>query len=242
MANKLKDLVVKEISFCKQGAVAGAKISVYKSADPKEQPEESLIQKVMDRISKAFKLDPITQETEEVQKGVFADAWTSREIKNNFYDAFWTLDNVVWGIMNDELITDKVSQIQSAVREFADLIPTILPVDTTSVTKMAEVHKSIGEFVTTLEKVEFEKGGQEDMTPEERAALVAEVTKSITDSLTGVIKTAVTEEVKPLQEQLTKQAAEVEAIGKAVPAPQNLAPDAKDVKKTAEDNFWAGAL
>lgn len=241
MANKLKDLVVKEISFCKQGAVPGAKISVYKSADPIDQPEESLLQKVIDRIAKTFKLEPVV-ETEQIQKGVFADAWTKKEIRNNFYDAFWTLDDVVWQIMNDENITDKVSQIQMAVREFADLIPTILPVDSTSVTKMSEVHKSIGEFVSTLNPVEKEiEGGQEDMTKEERDALVAEVTKSITESLTDVVKSAVTEQLKPVQDQMATDHEALEAIGKAIVGSKKLNAE-PNVQKSEDENFWDGAL
>ena len=178
----------------------------------------------------------------EVQKGIFSDAWTKKEIRNNFYDAFWTLDEVVWQIMNDENITDKVSQIQTAVREFADLIPTILPVDSTSVTKMSEVHKSIGEFVSTLNPVEKQiEGGQDDMTQEERDALVAEVTKSITESLTEVVKSVVTEQLKPVQEQAAADHEALEAIGKAIVGSKKLNAE-PNVQKSEDENFWDGAL
>jgi hypothetical protein len=247
MANKLTNLITKELSFCKKGAVPNAKIDIFKSADPVSTDDNSVVDKVVEKV--LAKLGN-SIESAPVTKGLFMDNWNAKELKNSFYDIFWALDDTVWQIMNDEATTDKSAKIKEAITEFAVVAAANLPQD---VQKHLEVRKSlvipvrsqIEKAFIPVEKSNNEEGGKEDMNEEQIKKMTEDITKSVTEAVMAqfkeqapvIVKSVVTEELKPVNEHVTKMN---EIISKVAPSSQQPAGQETPVEK--KDNFWEGIL
>lgn len=251
MATKLTNLEVKEISFCKNGAQPNAKIEIYKSIDPVEtvtQGDGSRLEKMLDKIMKALKIEK-EQTQEKIIKGIFTENWQAKELKSSFYDIFWTLDDTVWQIMNDPEITDKATKIKEAITEFAAVAVANLPQD---VKKYMDIRESLFtpvkvQISKALEPVKKEtEGGTEEMNEEQIKKMIEDITKSVTESLAAklpeVVKSLVTEEVKPLQDQVGKVAEKIEEIGKIAPGSNKLEGQEENVVKTDPNDFWSNVL
>jgi len=254
LANRLFNLTTKEISFCKQGAVPSAKIDVFKSMDPPAVEIEKTVSgltKAVQTIAKHLGINVAEgSPTVLVEKGRFANAWKGKELQSSFYDAFWTLDSVVWEILNDEKITDKAAKIKEAITEFAEIASGNLPTEE-QVKKYIELRKQLLEPVVTQVHKIFEpvekksEGGNEQMTQEELAAVAKQVVdvlkEDLKKELPTVVKGILTEELKPVNEEIGKVSARVEEIGKMAPGSQQApegTPPAGEVKK----GFWNGVL
>lgn len=248
MAFKLKNLITKEISFCKKGANPDAVIEIYKSVDP--EPELKGLQATVHKILKHLGLDEPLKKEQTVQKGLFTTNWQVRELKSNFYDILWVLEDTFYQIMNDDEIKDKASAVAAAISEFSAVITEKLP--GLNVKKHIEVRDQliipIRDQVHKLLDPEPEvhndsEGGKEEMTEEQIKKLIEDVTasvsKSVIDQLPEVVKSVVTEQLKPVQEEVGKINTKVEQIGKLTPGSQQIEGQ-EPLEKT--ENFWGGVL
>lgn len=257
MATRLTNLEVKEISFCKNGAQPNAKIEIFKSVDSEPVVKESKLEMMLDKIMKTLKIDK--DQPQVVTKGLFSEKWESKELRNNFYEVFWVLDDTVWQIMNDEEITDKAAKIKEAITEFATIAISNLP--TENIQKYMEVRKNLLDPVKeqinkALEPAPIVKqeennseGGKEEMTEEQINKLVETITKSVTESIISklpeITKAAVAEDIKQVQDNVTKVTEKVEEIGKIAPNSKKLEGSGDEVPIGKEDiakDFWKDVI
>ena len=227
MSQKLTNLVVNEVSLVDEGAI-GEKFSIIKSATP---PTKTVIEKsddapsegVISFITKAIDTALIAVGIKKAKKTSFSEAVAAREISDIFYGSFWTLEDVVWNIMYDDTIADKVAAIKTATNEFATYINSKL--EDASVEKLEKARNEFSEAITkrAIKKSKNEEEDK-DMTPEQIAEVIAKALGPVVESIS-----ALSEQVGAIEKaktEVTPDPATAVVAKEVTPDPAVVVPEA----------------
>lgn len=212
---QMTNMDISFISLVKKGANK-QKIQIYKSDDYKEPVTDSVDEDVKGffNVVKSFfagKKDIQKADSNPKPPTDFAGAIAAQDVSDNLDNARWTLRTVMYNILADDTITDKKAQIGTQIDAFKNYV--LDQLDKVGIKKCAEqliaepIEKAgkkiatarldnIKGAITALQSIVDEveasdksEGGEEEVQKQE---------------ITEIIKSAVGESLKPINERLDK--------------------------------------
>jgi hypothetical protein len=149
------------------------------------------------------------EKAQEIIKGV-KENYSRRKL----WDLVYAFTDAIWEVMNDEEITDKKEAVKAQVTEFTALLDTEVLKSTIGkdgTENLKKAHETLGALLGGTEQdEEIEKMTDKNQTPSqdtseenvEKAEGTPEVKKA--DDIAAIVKSAVTDAVKPLEDRITK--------------------------------------